>query len=107
MTPEQIDTLNKMIGYSNQNAALSMSARDDHARLGNPRAAATWDRKLSEYQNEAAALRAALALAEQARVMGVIDHVQSQQEPNSEYGEGWKDACDEIRMNIESKAGEA
>jgi hypothetical protein len=41
-------------------------------------------------------------------VMGIVDHVHGQEGIASDYyGDGWKDACDEIRMNLEAKAGEA
>ena len=107
MTDAEIETLKELAnelelesaGLGRAAARLSESGRMEFAK--------EQFNKTLKTQRQATAIRDLLALAEQARVMGVIDHVQSQQEPHSEYGDGWKDACDEIRMNIEAKAGEA
>lgn len=65
MTPEQIEILKKMEQRISANAQARKVAVDDFVNLGNQPAAETHRRIYAKYEEEAAALRAAIARAEQ------------------------------------------
>jgi hypothetical protein len=75
MTPEQIETLKKMLSARESARASRESAPQDFATMGMNKESISAECVLVLFNEEADALRSALAMAEQARVMEGWDSI--------------------------------